>query len=171
MGQEDLSYSRITHLPDRPIERIQQPLTAFMRIESASGVVLLICTAVALIAANSPYAEAYQRLWNRELRIAVGELELAYPLDYWINDALMGVLVIVIFYTASISATWLAGAVVGLVRVAALNRLRVRSVGISFIAALGLSGRLLVSAKIGIIVGPFASAVIGMSILSSRREG
>jgi NhaA family Na+:H+ antiporter len=97
MGQEDLSYSRITHLPDRPIERLQQPLTAFMKIESASGVVLLICTAVALIAANSPYAEAYQRLWNPELRVAVGELELAYPLYDWINDALMVVLVIAIF--------------------------------------------------------------------------
>jgi NhaA family Na+:H+ antiporter len=40
-----------------------------------------------------------------------------------------------------------------------------------FIAALGLSGGFLVSAKIGIIVGSFASAVIGMSILSSRRKG
>jgi NhaA family Na+:H+ antiporter len=35
-----------------------------------------------------------------------------------------------------------------------------------FIASLGLSGALLVSAKIGIIVGSFASAVVGMSILS-----
>jgi NhaA family Na+:H+ antiporter len=36
-----------------------------------------------------------------------------------------------------------------------------------FIASLGLSGSLLVSAKIGIIVGSFASAVLGMLMLTS----
>jgi NhaA family Na+:H+ antiporter len=35
-----------------------------------------------------------------------------------------------------------------------------------FIAALGLSGEVLVSAKIGIILGSFVSAVLGMLILS-----
>ncbi|MBW2162521.1 MAG: Na+/H+ antiporter NhaA, partial [Deltaproteobacteria bacterium] len=76
MGKDDLSYSRITHLPDRPIQRLQRPLTAFMHIESASGVVLLICTAIALI--------------------AVGDFELAYSLAHWINDGLMAVFFFVI---------------------------------------------------------------------------
>jgi NhaA family Na+:H+ antiporter len=231
MGKEDLSYSRITHLPDRPIQRLQRPLNAFMHIESASGVVLLICTAIALIAANSPYADAYQAFWDQKLRIAVGDLELAYSLSHWINDALMAVfffiigleikrelvvgelsdpkkvvlpvaaalggviapvaiylslqygeagergwavpmatdiafvvgclsllgkriprglgilmlslaivddlmavLVIAIFYTSSISPTWLAGGAAGLVAIVAMNRLGVRSVGIYFIA-------------------------------------
>ena len=96
MGKEDLSYSRITHLPDRPIQRLQRPLTAFMHIESASGVVLLICTAIALIAANSPYAEVYEAFWHHEVRIAVGRFELAYPLSHWINDGLMAVFFFVI---------------------------------------------------------------------------
>jgi NhaA family Na+:H+ antiporter len=96
MGQEDLSYSRITHLPDRPIQRLGRPVTAFMHIESASGVVLLICTAIALIAANSPYAEAYEAFWHHDVRIALGEFELAYPLSHWINDGLMVVFFFVI---------------------------------------------------------------------------
>lgn len=96
MGQDDLSYSRITHLPDRPIQRLGRPLTAFMRIESASGVVLLICTAIALLAANSPYAEAYDAFWHHELRIAVGEFQLAYSVAHWINDGLMVVFFFVI---------------------------------------------------------------------------
>jgi NhaA family Na+:H+ antiporter len=96
MGKEDLSYSRITHLPDRPIQRLQRPLNAFMHIESASGIVLLICTAIALIAANSPYAAAYQAFWDQKLRIAVGNFELAYSLSHWINDALMAVFFFVI---------------------------------------------------------------------------
>jgi NhaA family Na+:H+ antiporter len=96
MGKEDLSYSRITRLPDRPIQRLQRPLTAFMHIESASGVVLLICTAIALIAANSPYAAVYDAFWHHEVRIAVGNFELAYPLSHWINDGLMAVFFFVI---------------------------------------------------------------------------
>ena len=96
MDKDDLSYSRITRLPDRPIQRLHRPLTAFMHIESASGVVLLICTAIALIAANSPYAEAYDALWHHELRIAVGRFELAYSLAHWINDGLMVVFFFVI---------------------------------------------------------------------------
>ena len=96
MSKEDLSYSRITRLPDRPIQRLQRPLTAFMHIESASGVVLLICTAIALIAANSPYAAVYEAFWHHEVRIAVGNFELAYPLSHWINDGLMAVFFFVI---------------------------------------------------------------------------
>jgi Na+/H+ antiporter NhaA len=41
-----------------------------------------------------------------------------------------------------------------------------------FIASLGLSGELLVSAKIGIIVGSFASAVVGMlALYSATKQG
>lgn len=89
MVDPELSYSRMTHLPERPIQRLQRPLIAFTHIESASGVVLLVCTAVALFAANSSYAGAYAAFWDQELRIAVGDLVLAYPLWYWVNDGLM----------------------------------------------------------------------------------
>ncbi len=96
MEDPNLSYSRITHLPDRPIQRLQRPFVAFMHIESASGVFLLIATAIALFAANSPYADAYQHFWHQELRIAVGEFALSYPLSHWINDGLMVVFFFVI---------------------------------------------------------------------------
>jgi len=96
MADPEISYSRLSQLPERPIQRLQRPLQAFMHVESAGGVVLLICTAVALIAANSPYAEAYQGLWDQNLRIAVGGVELSYPLWYWINDALMAIFFFVI---------------------------------------------------------------------------
>ena len=96
MGKSDLSYSRVTQLPDRPIQRLGRPLTAFMHIQSASGVVLLICTAIALLLANSPYAEAYDAFWHHELRIAIGDFELAYSVAHWINDGLMVIFFFVI---------------------------------------------------------------------------
>ncbi|MGD8316559.1 MAG: Na+/H+ antiporter NhaA [Myxococcales bacterium] len=96
MADPELSYSRISRLPERPIQRVQRPLQAFMHVESAGGVFLLICTAVALIAANSPYAGAYRAFWDQNLRIALGGVDLSYPLWYWINDALMAIFFFVI---------------------------------------------------------------------------
>lgn len=89
MPDSEVSYSRLTSLPERPIQRFQRPLIAFTHIESASGVVLLICTGIALFAANSPYADVYAAFWNQEFSVSVERFELAYPLWYWVNDALM----------------------------------------------------------------------------------
>ncbi|MGB5220255.1 MAG: Na+/H+ antiporter NhaA, partial [Polyangiales bacterium] len=96
MADSELSYSRLTHLPERPIQRLQRPLIAFTHIESASGIVLLVCTAVALVAANSPLAEAYAGFWNKEFSFSIGHFELAYPLWYWVNDGLMPIFFFVI---------------------------------------------------------------------------
>ena len=96
MSDPELSYSRLTHLPERPIQRLQRPFIAFTHIESASGVVLLACTAIALIAANSSYADAYAAFWNQELRFVIADFELAYPLWYWVNDGLMPIFFFVI---------------------------------------------------------------------------
>ena len=96
MAEPELSYSRITHLPERPIQRLQRPLQAFIHVESAGGVVLLVCTAIALIAANSAYADAYQAFWDQTLRLAIAGFELSYPLWYWVNDALMPIFFFVI---------------------------------------------------------------------------
>jgi NhaA family Na+:H+ antiporter len=60
-----------------------------LEIESASGVVLLICTVVALVLANSPLAEAFAEVWQTRLTLAVGSFELNKPLLLWINDGLM----------------------------------------------------------------------------------
>lgn len=96
MEDPNLSYSRLTHLPNRPIQRLQRPFAAFLHVESASGVFLLICTAIALVAANSPYAETYQHFWHQEVRVAIGAFELSYPLSHWINDGLMVIFFFVI---------------------------------------------------------------------------
>ena len=56
---------------------------------SLSGVVLLICTAIALAWANSPWGESYFHLW--EMRISLGPAAdpLTLSLHHWINDGLM----------------------------------------------------------------------------------
>ncbi len=77
--------------PLRPIQRITKPLLKFMHIESASGVVLLVTTALAIAAANSPWHESFAAFWNQKLSIGITDWTLSYPLWYWVNDGLMTV--------------------------------------------------------------------------------
>src|SRR5262245_30297984 len=83
-------------LRERPLVRLTRPFHRFLHIESASGIVLAACTVLALLAANSPLAGGYERLWERTFRIAFGDVELSYPLWYWINDGLMAIFFFVI---------------------------------------------------------------------------
>ncbi len=78
-----------TDTPRRPIERITRPLVHFLHIESASGIVLLVCTAIAIAVANSPLASDYSRFLETTIAINIGTFKLSYPLWYWVNDGLM----------------------------------------------------------------------------------
>ena len=89
-------YSQVPEIPRRHIQVITRPLLQFMHVESSGGVVLLACTALALFLANSPWAEAYHHFWEEILEIGIGDYVLAYPLHYWINDALMVIFFFVI---------------------------------------------------------------------------
>lgn len=67
------------------------PFEKFIKTESSSGLLLLLATVVALIWANSPWAEAYYRLWDYKLSVGIGNLEISKTLFLWINDGLMSV--------------------------------------------------------------------------------
>ena len=83
-------------LPTSAVSHWMRPFGQFLRIESASGVVLLLCTVVALSLANSPLGDAYTDLWNRHLRIGIGSWELNESLLHWINDGLMTIFFFVV---------------------------------------------------------------------------
>ena len=89
-------YSQVPEIPRRHIQAVTRPLLQFMHVESSGGVVLLLCTALALFLANSQWAEAYHHFWEEILEVGVGDYVLAYPLHYWINDALMVIFFFVI---------------------------------------------------------------------------
>jgi NhaA family Na+:H+ antiporter len=80
----------------RGARRVLDPVVEFLRIEAVGGAVLLGATIAALILANSPLAEAYQRLWQQPLSIGVGGARLTWELRQWVNDALMTIFFLVI---------------------------------------------------------------------------
>jgi NhaA family Na+:H+ antiporter len=68
---------------------IVEPLQAFMHTEVAGGLLLLMAAIVALVWANSPAHESYERLWETHLGISIGPFTIEEELRHWVNDLLM----------------------------------------------------------------------------------
>lgn len=71
------------------IDRILQPFAQFAHTASSGGIVLLICTAIALVWANSPWAASYHHIWELEIALDAGPLAIRSTLHHLINDGLM----------------------------------------------------------------------------------
>lgn len=69
--------------------RAGRPLDRFLRVEAASGILLLVAAAVALAWANSPWAPSYTRLWHTPLGLRVGGVAFERSLEWFVNDGLM----------------------------------------------------------------------------------
>ncbi len=63
----------------------------FLRLEAASGLLLIAAAAVALALDNSPLAWLYDRLLAVPMAVQIGALVIDKPLLLWINDGLMAV--------------------------------------------------------------------------------
>lgn len=85
------SHSKRHDLPRAQVlaERAFASIEHFLHIEAVSGIVLLVAAAIALIWANSPWAESYNNVWHAPFSIGVGKFEFSRSLHFWINDALM----------------------------------------------------------------------------------
>jgi Na+:H+ antiporter, NhaA family len=68
-----------------------QTLRDFLRLESASGFLLVIATFLAMIMVNSPLHPWYVDLLEIPVQVRFGEFEVNKPLLLWINDGLMAV--------------------------------------------------------------------------------
>ncbi len=67
------------------------PFQRFIKLESLAGMLLFGATIIALIWANSPYAEHYENLWQYEIGVSFENFELRKPLILWVNDGLMSI--------------------------------------------------------------------------------
>lgn len=71
------------------IKRLLSPIYEFLHDSRAVGIVLIICTAVSLILANSPWQQSYLAWWDTAVHIPIPALHLPHTLLHWINDGLM----------------------------------------------------------------------------------
>jgi NhaA family Na+:H+ antiporter len=76
--------------------RFVRPLLRFTRIESASGLVLLVAAALALFWANAPFGDTYERFWTTPVEVTIGTFHLEETLRLVVNDGLMAIFFFVV---------------------------------------------------------------------------
>lgn len=62
---------------------------AFLQIEAAGGIVLLLATVAAMVWANSPERASYTSFWHTSVALRAGGHGITQDLRHWINDGLM----------------------------------------------------------------------------------
>ncbi|GAB4558345.1 MAG: Na+/H+ antiporter NhaA [Haliangiales bacterium] len=65
------------------------PVDKLLHMQTTSGFLLLGMAVIALIWANSPWAESYTHLWHTPITLGAGSWVFTKDLHFWINDFLM----------------------------------------------------------------------------------
>lgn len=63
----------------------------FLKLEAASGILLLVAAVLAMLMVNSPLQGLYEDFLSIPVIVRFADLEIAKPLLLWINDGLMAV--------------------------------------------------------------------------------
>lgn len=80
-----------------PIDKIFDPIQKFIQLEKSGGTVLGISVIIALLLANSPWAEQYFHFFEHKIGFLFdGKTFLEYSIHHWINDGLMSIFFFVV---------------------------------------------------------------------------
>jgi len=77
---------------------ISDPLKSFIKLETASSIILFLVSIFAIIWANSSYGYLYEEIWYKKFTIGFinSDFHLSKSLILWINDGLMAIFFFVI---------------------------------------------------------------------------
>ena len=70
---------------------LKNSLIHFFKLESATGILLILATLVAIMMANSSFEHLYNDFMDIPVVVSIGTLVIAKPMLLWINDGLMAV--------------------------------------------------------------------------------
>ncbi len=76
---------------EKAFNKIATPFEQFLHAQTTTGLVLILMTIVALILANSTFADAYLHLIHTKIDIIIGSWKLSHSIHHWINDGLMAI--------------------------------------------------------------------------------
>ncbi len=70
--------------------------TEFFKSEQVSGIILILCTVISIIIANSYFGKNYSDFWQNKIGFELGGIALKYSVEHWINDGLMAIFFLLI---------------------------------------------------------------------------
>lgn len=74
---------------EQTFQRLKTPIDEFIHYDAASGILLMGCTILALILANTSLATPFNQIRHTVISLQVGTFTLSHTLHHWINDGLM----------------------------------------------------------------------------------
>jgi NhaA family Na+:H+ antiporter len=80
----------------QPIDILINPMRRFIQKSSTSGIILFSSAFVAILLANSPWADAFHHFWETEFSIGYNGRMVSKSLHHWINDGLMAIFFFVV---------------------------------------------------------------------------
>ena len=88
MAERERASRRV---PKQVVAALVTPAQRFIRIEAASGIVLIAAALIAFAWANSPWAGSYEAMLHLPVGIGFGAWTLQMDLHHWVNDLLMAI--------------------------------------------------------------------------------
>lgn len=68
----------------------------FFNSEKIAGLILVICTIISLLIANSTYGDSYLQFIHKKIDLSIPGIALNYSLDHLVNDGLMAIFFLLI---------------------------------------------------------------------------
>ncbi len=97
-GNEPVKHGRtdqrlaLKWLSSKPMIRKTISTTLFQNFfnsEKAGGLILICCTALSLVLANSPIGTGFIHFWHQSASLQFGNVRIPFTIEQWINDGLM----------------------------------------------------------------------------------
>ncbi|MBL8078325.1 MAG: Na+/H+ antiporter NhaA [Anaerolineales bacterium] len=76
--------------------KLSKLFVEFFESEQSSGIVLIFCTLISILIANSLLGHGYQEFWHTKVGFEIGGLTLKYSVEHWVNDGLMAIFFLLI---------------------------------------------------------------------------
>lgn len=90
--QNSPSYTSL----EKSFKQVVSPIEEFLHQETSSGILLMICVALALVIANSPLFPVYDAVLHTKFSIGTEKYYISQSIQHWINDGLMALFFFVI---------------------------------------------------------------------------
>jgi NhaA family Na+:H+ antiporter len=71
--------------------RLTKLFKEFFESEKTGGLILVFCTLVSILIANSAWSDGWLHFWHARLDLSVGPIPLDHSVEHWVNDGLMAV--------------------------------------------------------------------------------
>lgn len=76
--------------------QLARPFDYIIKDQKTASILLLACTVLALIIANSPLTDRYEELITTQMGLIAGDVRFTMSFHHWVNDALMALFFFVI---------------------------------------------------------------------------